>query len=92
MQADRIEKAVFDNFIKKLLIIWQWLVSINVWVTEFNQHGTDILMFQFDCCFCSVIEKFLKVAVMFSLIIWFATKFHRKHLEIIRDRSFDFFA
>jgi hypothetical protein len=38
MQADCIEEAVFDNFIKKPLIIWQRLVSINIWIAQFNKY------------------------------------------------------
>ncbi len=91
MQANCIEEAVFDNFIKKPLIIWQRLVSINVWIAQFNKHGADVLMLQLNRCLCSVVEKFLKIAIMLGLVKWFVAKFHCKHLEIIRDSCFHFF-
>ncbi len=47
---------------------------------------------QFDSTFCSAIEKFLEIAIMLGFVERLTTKFHDKHLEIIRDCCFDFFA
>ena len=90
MQANCIEKAVFDNFVKKPLIVWQRFVSINVWIPKFNQYSADVLMLQLNRRLCSVVEKFLKIAIVFGLVEWLVAKLHRKHLEIIRDSCFNF--
>ena len=66
-------------------------VAINVGVTEFDEHCTDVLVLSFDGSSTPLIQAAQKDAVVLGFVEGSATKFHREHPKIIRDGRFHFF-